>query len=210
MKALQGTTRTIFLGFFASHVFATLCVDAQAIAPAAWVPQPLADLLEWYASNLNDPLMSRPRELPWFQSLICMEILFQLPFFFWAVSVLSSNRLGTFAVVLQGVTANTAACILVVELNFLLSLLSVCTTKLNTEYSDAFRCACIAYGAHTSTTMAPIITSVAMSATNTNMEKLALFGVYGPYLALPFWIMCLAAMDNNGSGNVAGAKAKSG
>ena len=96
MKALEGITRTIFLGFFGSHILATLCVDVQAIAPAAWVPQPLTDLLVWYASSLKDPLMSKPAELPWFQSLICLELIFQLPFFFWAVVELTSNRKGTY------------------------------------------------------------------------------------------------------------------
>ena len=91
MKAIQGFARIIFLGFFASHILATLCIDVQAIAPTALVPSPLANLLHWYASSLNDPLMSQPQELPWFQSLVCMEMLFQLPFFFWAVSELSNN-----------------------------------------------------------------------------------------------------------------------
>ena len=96
MKAIEGIPRMAFLGFFSSHILATMTIDVQAIAPSDWIPQPLADLLSWYASTLNDPLMSRPKELPWFQSLVCLEMIFQLPFFFWIVSELSSNRKGAY------------------------------------------------------------------------------------------------------------------
>ena len=88
MKALKGFTRVAFLVFFSSHIAVTLVIDFQAIAPREWVPTVFADLLHWYASNLNDPLMSNPQELPWFQSLVALEVIFQVPFFFWAVSTL--------------------------------------------------------------------------------------------------------------------------
>lgn len=98
MNAIKGIPRIIFVAFFASHILATLCIDVQAIVPTALVPQALANLLHWYAAGLNDPLMSQPQDLPWFQSLVCMEMIFQLPFFFWAVSELSNvNRKGTCA-----------------------------------------------------------------------------------------------------------------
>jgi hypothetical protein len=95
MKAIEGIPRMALLGFFSSHIVATILIDVQAIAPKDWVPSLLGDFLHWYATSLNDPLMSKPRELPWFQSLICLEMAFQLPFFVWAVSVLSSDRKGT-------------------------------------------------------------------------------------------------------------------
>ena len=91
MKALDGIHRLAFLGFFASHIAATLIIDIQGIAPATWVPTPLADLLAWYIDTLHDPLMSNAHALPWFQSLIGLELLFQLPFFVWAVHELSST-----------------------------------------------------------------------------------------------------------------------
>ena len=53
--------------------------------------------------------------------------------------------------------------------------------------------------------MAPILTTIVTSATNTGMEKLALVGVYGPYLILPFAIMCIAVFDDqSGQVNVLG------
>jgi len=46
--------------------------------------------------------------------------------------------------------------------------------------------------------MAPILTSIVASATNTLTEKLTLLGVYGPYLMFPFGLMCIAALDQSG------------
>jgi hypothetical protein len=91
MKALQGAVRVAFVGFFASHIPATLLIDLQAIAPSSLVPETLANFLQWYATTLNDPLMSQPKDVPWFQSLIFLEMCFQLPFFFWAVRTMSST-----------------------------------------------------------------------------------------------------------------------
>lgn len=180
MQALQGLPRLAFLGFFSSHIAATLLIDVQAIAPAAWVPSPLARVLDWYASGLQDPLMSNP--VPWFQSLICLEMVFQLPFFVWAVSELSSHK-GRLRVCVVGVESP-----MLLEPPFSHSFL--CALLAN--YSDNFRCACIAYGAHTSTTMAPILTAIATNATNTMTQKWCLAAIYLPYLFFPFAIMCLA------------------
>ena len=88
MKALSGIANTAFLGFFSSHIVATIFIDAQAILPDAWIPQALQDFLDWYATTLKDPLMGNAKQLIWFQSLVCLEFLFQLPFFFWACSML--------------------------------------------------------------------------------------------------------------------------
>lgn len=88
MKALQGGTRIAFLFFFGSHIIFTLLTDLQAIFKPHY-PQILQDLVTNYASTLNDPLMSEPFEL-WFQSLVVCELLFQVPYFFIAVYVLSN------------------------------------------------------------------------------------------------------------------------
>jgi len=92
MKALQGATRAAFLGFFGSHIIFTLIVDAQALLPPSFFPTVLQDFLAWYASTLKDPLMSNPRELLWFQSLIACELIFQLPYFFVAVYMIGSTQ----------------------------------------------------------------------------------------------------------------------
>jgi|UniRef100_A0A8J9X1C5 hypothetical protein len=90
MKAFQGVTRTAFLGFFSSHIVFTVIVDLQALLPATLVPTPLRNLLAWYTATLKDPLMSDPPL--WFQSLICFELVIQLPFFCTACYYLTKYR----------------------------------------------------------------------------------------------------------------------
>lgn len=92
MKALQGSTRLSFLAFFGSHIAASLLIDAQAVLPPSIVPTGLQSLLGWYAQILKDPLMSRPQEILWFRSLICCELLFQVPYFFMACFYLFDSR----------------------------------------------------------------------------------------------------------------------
>ena len=158
MKALQGATRTALLGFFGSHIIFTLIIDAQALLPPSFFPAFLQDFLAWYAATLKDPLMSNPRELLWFQSLIACEMAFQLPFFFAAVFMIGSSS--------------------------------------RTIYPDWFRSACIAYGAHTATTMAPILATLATNEKATVMERAVILSVYLPYLIFPLWILFIAAKSS--------------
>lgn len=157
MEALKGTTRSAFIGFFASHIVFTIIIDAQALLPPSIYPQALKDLLSWYSSTLNDPLMSNPRNILWFQSLICCECIFQVPYFFAALKMLLSNQ--------------------------------------TSGYPDWFRSASIAYGAHTATTMAPILATLATNEKATWVERSVIVSVYLPYLVFPVWIMLLAAFS---------------
>ena len=89
MNSLKGITKQAFFGFFASHIVFTLIIDGQAIFPKYFFPVILQDLLQFYISNFNDPLM---KHVPlWFQSLIVLEFCIQLPFFFVACWYLSSK-----------------------------------------------------------------------------------------------------------------------
>jgi hypothetical protein len=86
MKNLTGVTRVIFLCFFASHIPVTLFLDSQALLGSFHIhPQELKDFLQEYAIQMKDSLMKRPFDKVWFQSLIACELLFQVPFFWWAV-----------------------------------------------------------------------------------------------------------------------------
>ena len=93
MKALEGGTRTAFLGFFASHIVFTLLVDGQALF-RAYYPPVLQKLLTTYVTTLQDPIMTEPFDL-WLQSMIVCEFLFQMPYFLIAVSLLSDPTLQT-------------------------------------------------------------------------------------------------------------------
>jgi hypothetical protein len=65
------------------------------------------------------------------------------------------------------------------------------------EYPDWFRSASIAYGAHTATTMAPILTTLAFNAAASFQERLLVTAMYLPYLIFPLWILWIAATDNS-------------
>lgn len=65
--------------FFVSHIPATMCVDGQALL-GQYYPAPLKRMLAWYVDTYADPLMGDPQ--PWFVSIVLVEVLLQLPFFF--------------------------------------------------------------------------------------------------------------------------------
>ena len=92
---IQGTTRLVFLAFFISHIPITLLVDGQAFLPREWYPQNLINVVDWYAVTFKDKLMTHPTE-PWFTSLVSIEIVFQLPFFFYAVYSILKNKFGPY------------------------------------------------------------------------------------------------------------------
>jgi hypothetical protein len=153
MEAFTGPLKTVYLGFFASHILFTILLDGQALLPSSWYPKSVRDFSHWYATTFHDPLMSRPKELLWFQSLIATELLFQLPFFVVACTTLWTTPPSN----------NTKA----------------------SYYSDAFRCACIAYGASTATTLVPILATVLFEPGLTASQRAVLTSIYLPYLLLP-------------------------
>lgn len=156
MNSLQGITRLAFFGFFASHIVFTFIVDGQAIFPQHWYPKILQDLLAFHVSYFNDPLMKDPPL--WFHSMIYMEYLIQLPFFFVACYFLrSDNKLA---------------------------------------YPSWFQTACITYGAHTATTLIPILVTLATNDAASPLERVCVSLVYLPYLIFPLWIWYIAASDN--------------
>nr|XP_040030435.1 sigma intracellular receptor 2 [Gasterosteus aculeatus aculeatus] len=69
----------LFFFYFASHIPITLFIDLQALLPEHVYPQPLKDLLQWYAQEFRDPMVLDPPQ--WFQSFIFCEALIQMPFF---------------------------------------------------------------------------------------------------------------------------------
>jgi hypothetical protein len=94
MRAVQGETRIAFLAFFASHIIFTLCIDLQALFKPFY-PTILQDFVSKYASLVADPHMSPPFEL-WFQSIVFVEMIFQLPYFFVAVKMFADAQRTTY------------------------------------------------------------------------------------------------------------------
>ncbi|KAJ2775898.1 Transmembrane protein 97 [Coemansia nantahalensis] len=78
----------VFLAYFASHIPITLLVDVVPLLPESAIPGPLRALNGFLTGVLRDPFMvvGRPRaDLAWFRSFLVCELVFQLPFFFYAV-----------------------------------------------------------------------------------------------------------------------------
>ncbi|XP_034384696.1 sigma intracellular receptor 2 [Cyclopterus lumpus] len=69
----------VFFFYFASHIPITLFIDLQALLPGHVYPQPLKDLLQWYAEGFRDPMVLDPPG--WFKSFVVCEALLQMPFF---------------------------------------------------------------------------------------------------------------------------------
>ena len=135
--------RVVFLAYFISHVPATALIDSQVVLPSRLVPKFAKSALAWHIRQNNDVLMStQPR---WLVSLVTCELVFQFPFFFYAISALRRRDEGA-------------------------------------------RGWLIAYGAHTATTMAPILQFIHDSAKLTARERWSLMGIYAPYLIVPLWI----------------------
>jgi EXPERA (EXPanded EBP superfamily) len=155
MNPLRGVTRYALFGFFASHIVFTLIVDGQVLFPKHWYPSILHDLLAFHISYFNDPLMKDPPL--WFRSMVFMEYLIQLPFFFVACYYLGNDNASV--------------------------------------YPSWFQSACITYGAHTATTLIPILTALANNDAASPLERVCVFLVYLPYLIFPLWIWYIAAWD---------------
>ena len=94
MKVIEGSTRIAFLCFFLSHIPMTLLIDSQAVFGPYYYPQVLVDFTAWYCDLFGDVLMTNApsADYVWFSSLICCEILFQVPFFFVAVKMMMGGR----------------------------------------------------------------------------------------------------------------------
>ncbi|CDS06816.1 hypothetical protein LRAMOSA09341 [Lichtheimia ramosa] len=75
----------VFFGYFASHIPVTVLIDMQPFYPQHLIPQVLKDVAADYVNTYKDPLVGSPVPLPWFESFLGCEVLFQLPFFFLAV-----------------------------------------------------------------------------------------------------------------------------
>lgn len=70
-------------------------------------------------------------------------------------------------------------------------------------WPDWFRTACLIYGAHTATTLIPILAIIIFNPESTVLHKFMALSVYLPYLLFPLWLTLLAAMDNTKTTTVA-------
>mmetsp|Transcript_22190 Transcript_22190/g.46699 ORF Transcript_22190/g.46699 Transcript_22190/m.46699 type:complete len:191 (-) Transcript_22190:1471-2043(-) len=170
MKAIEGSTRIMFLGYFLSHVPITMLVDAQGLF-GLYYPKALTDVVAWYSDLFGDALMKNAPsvDIAWFSCLIFCEVLFQLPFFFVAIKFIMAG----------GSNHKNDA-----------------SMSQSQQYPEWFRMACVIYGSHVSTTLVPIIGTFITSEEMTIKQKCATTAIYSPYFIFPFWLMLLAVRED--------------
>jgi hypothetical protein len=162
MKVLEGGLRTAFLIFFISHIPITILVDGQAVFSRLY-PSSFLNLVAWYSDLFGDVLMRRSTDnnKDWFASLVLCELLFQIPFFFVAARMILSYPTKTVQQEAQSSNRSTKNG----------------NTKQrfvhDEDYPSWFRSTCIIYGAHTSTTLVPILATFAMSQEMTISQKVS-------------------------------------
>jgi EXPERA (EXPanded EBP superfamily) len=67
------------------------------------------------------------------------------------------------------------------------------------SYPTWFRYACITYGGHAATSMAPILTSLATNVNASTEERYRILAVYLPYLIFPVWLWTIAVSSTDGT-----------
>lgn len=77
------------------------------------------------------------------------------------------------------------------------ALYSYDATKNSVDGKGWFRSACIAYGAHTSTTLIPILAQILVDESLDLQQKGVLFGFYLPYLVFPAWLLIIGLCNEN-------------
>lgn len=60
-----------------------------------------------------------------------------------------------------------------------------------------FRSLCMVYGAHTSTTMIPILACHVQNQDATLMEKIGVISIYLPYLIFPLWLVFICVFSDD-------------
>ncbi|KAJ2719847.1 hypothetical protein GGI07_004966 [Coemansia sp. Benny D115] len=136
----------IYLVYFVSHIPITVLVDVVPLFPKHLVPGLLLDINHFLTAVLGDPFMvagPTRSDMAWFRSMLLCELLFQLPFFFYAVAAVW--RRSTFR-----------------------------------------HLPLVVYGAHVSTTMVPILGTLAVGDIDrSSSQRLFLASMYIPYLLIP-------------------------
>jgi hypothetical protein len=72
---------------------------------------------------------------------------------------------------------------------------------MNVSGNGWFRSICMIYGAHTCTTLVPILASILSDTDSLTVEKAVLLGFYLPYLIFPAWLMLICFTNDDIFGN---------
>lgn len=87
-------------------------------------------------------------------------------------------------------------CELVFQLPFFFIATYALLTR-NVSGDGWFRSACMIYGAHTTTTLVPILGSIVSDTATDRSQKIILLSFYFPYFVFPLWLMLIAAVSKD-------------
>ncbi|RKP34365.1 transmembrane protein 6/97, partial [Dimargaris cristalligena] len=138
----------LFFIYFVVHIPTTVLIDAQILLPSHFFPEALRGLLEYWVTMSGDPFIRLDQaaldpSLVWYATFVAGELIFQLPFFFYAALQLYRD-------------------------------------------SPCLPLPLAIYGAHVSTTVAPILASVWLAVPHLTMDqRYILTSAYAPYLIIP-------------------------
>ena len=90
-RPMSGITYLSFLMYYATHIPVSIFLDGQIIFPPLWFPQPVRDLLSFYSTTFQDPLMTGPPYQDWFRAMAVLEVFWLVPFFVVAIRVMTST-----------------------------------------------------------------------------------------------------------------------
>lgn len=187
MKVIHGRWRTAFLIFFITHIPITLLIDGQGAfgggsaesssssssSSFTIYPSFIRQIVVWYTNVFGDVLMKGPpSSVPWFVSIICCELLFQVPFFFIAIDM-----------ILKHPTAEADDD-------------NEHDDDDNKHYPGWFKTLCLLYGSHVTTTLIPILATFMTSSDMSTLQKIMTITIYSPYLIFPVAILFFAATDD--------------
>jgi len=89
------------------------------------------------------------------------------------------------------------ACEMLFQVPFFFVACRALYNKKSLDGAGWFRSACIAYGAHTSTTLVPILAQIVADENLDLQQKGVLFGFYLPYLVFPAWLLVIGMCNKN-------------
>ncbi|KAG0148280.1 hypothetical protein CROQUDRAFT_75529 [Cronartium quercuum f. sp. fusiforme G11] len=117
------TRDRLYISFLAVHAIATIAIDVQPIAPAALIPTLFKNLMNFYQSVSNDPLMigassGDPKYL-WFRWFLAHEFIFFLPAYVFGIRGLLRDDPAIYPLLLAyGAAATTTTATCLVDLCF--------------------------------------------------------------------------------------------
>lgn len=113
----------LYMGFLAMHAVATVVIDIQPVMPPAIIPSAFKNLLNFYITISNDPLMigasSNSSNYLWFRWLLAHEFIFFLPTYFFGIFGLWKDDSTVYPLLLAyGAAASTTTATCLIDLLF--------------------------------------------------------------------------------------------